>query len=213
MEEMISQNPRFFGWVHTTLLSIYTSLLFVWVEESRPFAWSTQGRYLYFWHPHGVSLGASDFLFFYLELFFIPAGAIFLCLLVLKRSPSARVLLRPIGGAVAIAGFPLVCLYRQGPAFFFLEASLVFAGACLFLWAYQKWPVSTPVSVVLLMLYDSLCAFFRGMAVPANWKVTQEIWGDAWLVYPAVGFCYTLGWAAYFRHSDLRRQDGERQHF
>jgi len=202
MSMTITRNPRYL--LHEVFLSMYSSFLFVWSKESRPFAWST--RYLYFWHPHAVSLSRIDFLVFYLELFLFLAVAIFLCLRLFRRFSLARVLLRAIAGVVAIAGFPAVCVYRQGLPLFFFDVEFVLAAVCFLLWADRKWPVPAPLSVFLLILHYAFWSFFGAGIHLAGWRWTWGIWDYAWFVYPALGFTYTLVWAAYFRHSRANEQ-------
>jgi hypothetical protein len=202
MEKMIHRNPKYLGRVHELLFSAYFSLLFVGMEESRPFAWTTRGRFLYFWHPHAVGLRLTDFLLFYLELFLIPAVAMFLCLLVMRRFSFTRALLRRIGGILAVAGFPLVCMYSRGTDVLLLEVSLPMSAICFVLWVYGKWPVSTPVNICLLVLYYTLCVLFSGGPHSSNWGWARGIWEYLYFVYPTVGFCYTIVWAAYFRQSE-----------
>jgi hypothetical protein len=199
MTTTVAGNPEYVPWLHELLFSIYCSFLFVWGKESRPFAWPT--RYLYFWHPHAVSLGRVDFLLFYLELFMILTAAIFLCLRLTRRFSLTQVLLRPIAGAIALTGFPLVCLYRQNRLSFFLGVELALTAVCFLLWMYRRWPVSAPLNVVLLILHYALWSLFSGAAHVASSPWAWGIWDYAWFVYPALGLAYTLVWAAYFRHS------------
>lgn len=189
--------------LHDVLFAIYGSLLFVWFEESKPFAWPM--RYLYFWHPHAVSLSRSDFVIFDAEVFLILAVATLLVLNLIRLLPFAEISLRLVGGVVALAGFPLVCLYRENVLL--LLSALIAAGVCFLLWARRKWLGSTPVAVVLLILYYAFSSFFGGGA-PLEARPTDgwRLSDYTWLLYPAIGFCYTLLWAANFRKTDSSRQ-------
>lgn len=201
----VGRQPEVLRWIHDLCLSIYCGLLFGWLEELRPYAWSGQGRFLYFWHPHAVRLTESDFVLFYMELFLIPAAATFVVLLLIRRIPYADALLGTVGFVVALAGIPFACLYRHefGQATrLFVQLALVIAVAvCLLLWAYRKLRISGRLALVLLSMYYVLVGFFGGGAdlifAPPRWG--WGIWDYARIVYPALGFCYTLIWAAYFR--------------
>ena len=199
MANIFSLNSRYMRWLHDALLSSYCSLLFVSIEESRPFAWSTKGSAVYFWHPHAVSLSRSDLFLFYIELFLIPSLAILAALQLIRLVSLSGTILRVIGGLIAVVGFPLVCLYRNGPPLLFLEVALVIAALSFVLWTYGKWPLSVPLNVTLLILYYSLWSFFGGGARLTN-RPTAEwgVWDYAWFVYPLLGFAYTVGWATYF---------------
>ena len=198
----ISRNPRCL--LHDVSFSIYCSFLFVWARESRPFAWPT--RYLYFWHPHAVSLSRIDFLVFYSELFLILAFAVFSCLRLIRRFSLAQVLLRAIAGAMAIVGFPLVCVYRQGLPFFLFDVEFLLAAVCFLLWANRNWRVPASLSVSLLALHYAFWSFFGAGFHLVSWRWTFEIWDYAWLVSPALALSYTLVWATYFRHSGANEQ-------
>lgn len=195
---MNSQRPDL---LYDLSLSIYTSLLFVWFEESKPFAWPT--RYLYFWHPHAVGLRRSDFLLFYLEAFLIVAAVIFLVLRLLRFFSSTKLVPRAVGGVVALGGFPSVCLNRKNTLP--LVGALLIAGVCFLLWARRKWVVSTPLTIVLLVLYFAFCSFVGG-GIPLESRPIGgwRIWDYSWLAFPALGFAYTLLWAKYFRQSEAQ---------
>src|ERR1700738_2648562 len=167
-------------WLYELSLSIYSSLLFVWFEASKPFAWPT--RYLYFWHPHAVSLSRIDFFLFYLEVFIGLAAVIFVGFRFIRLFSLARAVLRAIGGALALVGFPLVCLGRENTLLFIV--ALAVAGFCFLLWARRKWLISTPLSIVLLVVYYALCSFFGGGASLMNKPAADwAIWDYAWLSY------------------------------
>ena len=189
------------------IFAVYSSLLFAFAVESRPpYSWSAQGRYLYFWHPHAVSLSRTDFIFFYGELLLIPAFAIFVCLKLIGRRPLARPVLRTIWGIVAVSGLPVACLYAGGRPFFFAVIELAIAASCFLLWAYRKWPVSAPLSVFLLILHYAFWFLFSvvrtGLVIRpwARWGV----WDYMLVVFPALGFAYSLVWAVHFRQSDTK---------
>jgi hypothetical protein len=70
--------PRHLRRLSEALFSIFFASLFVYTQASRPFPWPT--RYLYFWHPHSVSVQRSDFLLFYSVIFAASAVGVFLCI-------------------------------------------------------------------------------------------------------------------------------------
>jgi hypothetical protein len=182
---------------------IYLSFLIAFAVEGRPpYSWiSVRGRYLYFWHPHAISLGSSDFMLFYAEILLLPAILIFACFRLIKRSSKAAALLLTLQGVVAFAGFPLVCLYL-GP-FYFAVVELALAVGCALLWAYQKWPVSAPINGFLLCLHYAFWFFFGvtefGLVIrPWAW---WGLWDYMLFVLPTLGFFYGLAWASHFRRS------------
>jgi hypothetical protein len=185
-------------WLFDLSFSAYFSLLYVWFEESKPFAWPT--RYLRFWHPHAVALRRSDFLAFYLEVLIILTAAIFLGVRLISRFTLTRKLVRATGGILAFAGFPLVCLY--GEKRLLLVAALAVAGVCFVLWARLSWFRSTALNVLLLSAYYAFCWFVAGKAPLEDRPIEGWTIGDyVWILYPVVGFLYSLVWAAYFRQA------------
>src|SRR6202030_4261130 len=104
MSQTADRKQPYLRW-HEVLFSIYCSFVFVLLEESRPYAWSTRLRYYYFWHPHAVALRGIDIDLFYLELFLIPAVAFFVGLRLLSRFSFLQVFLRTASGAIALAAF------------------------------------------------------------------------------------------------------------
>jgi hypothetical protein len=187
--------------LHELSFSLYCSFLVAWVEESRPAAWSHSRHWLYFWHPHAVALEWTDLILFHLALFLIPAAAIFLCTRLISHFSFGRNMLGILGGIIAWAGFPLVCLYRPGHSFFFLDVASTIAAVYFLCWAYRAWPTSTALTFFLLLLYYAAWAFFGGGAELLRWRWPWAwgIWEYAWFVYPAFGLCYTLLWGVYWR--------------
>ena len=200
MPQSTSKRPVPMTLMHEFLLSAYCSYLFAWAEESRPFAWGSRGAILYFWHPHAVSLGRNDFLFFYLELFLIPAAAIFIFLGLISLSSFGKRVLRVLEGTVALAGFPLVCEIRLHSISPLFGTELALATICLFLWAYRKWLVSTTLNIVLLCIHFAMWSAAGVEFV--NWN-RPSFWDYAWLMLPVIGFSYSLVWARYYRQTEL----------
>ncbi len=197
MSEMIKT-----AWKLELAASVYASLLLAWVEESRPDRWSLQGRFLYFWDPHAISLRESNFVVFYIELFLVPTVALYFLLRLADRVASVRVVVRAIMGAVAVAGFPiagLIYIWRSGDGLVAAAIELVMATICLVLWVQQKWLVSDAPSTILLTLHCIFWFFFAGGLTLFGQSGPREVWNYVWLVVPAIGFSYTLAWASLFR--------------
>ncbi len=182
------------------MFAIYFSFLLVWIQECKPpYAWSIKPHYFFFLHPNfRVVMGEPRL--FYAKILLIPAVAIFICLRVIERFSLVRVLLlRTIGGALAVAGWPLVCLYDRGRIFAGIE--LAIAAFCFLLWAYRKWPVSSPLNVFLLTLHYAFWSAYSGLlpkigGVPVVW---WHDWDYLMFVYPVLGLFFSLAWAVYFR--------------
>jgi len=194
MSQTADRKQPYLRWLHEVLFSIYCSFVFVLVEESRPYAWSTRLRYYYFWHPHAVGLRRIDIDLFYVELFLIPAIAFFVGLRLLSRFSFHQVFMRTMGGAIALAGFPLIPLYRASSPLLILVVTFAIATACSLLWVYGKWPVSTPLTIVLLTLYYGLFTVL-GLDPRTGWL------REAWLICSALGFACTLVWGKYFQET------------
>jgi hypothetical protein len=194
-------------WRLELLLSIYCSCLFGWVEESRGFALSTQGRYLYLWNPNAVRLGRSDIAIFYIELVFVPAAVVLVFLRFARLSPCTQVLGRAFAGAVAVAGFPLACLfcfYREHLHLFPGSAELATAMIGFFLWVRHRWLVWAPIRLLLLILHYvfwslAFFSFFSGGLGIRYLSGHWGIWEYALFLVPTLGFCYSVAWAVFFR--------------
>lgn len=198
MDASLSPKASYLRMSYELVFAVYSSFLFVWLEEARH-VWAPSRRFLYFWHPHAVALRTIDIWLFYIELFMIPAAAVFIFLLLMRGFLLSRVLLRNLGGALALAGFPIACLYRSNPHLVFLYVELAIATVCFALWVSKKWPVSTASSVFLLIVHYSLWGFFGGGSGLMYWRWSWGIWDYAWVVYPLIGLLFTLLWAAYFK--------------
>jgi len=186
------------------IFACYLSFLLVFLEEWRPYSWSLHRRYLYFWHPHAASLGNTDFELFYAGLFLIPAFAIFICLRLTRRFPVTRLLL-PLGGLVAVAGFPLACMYSIGHPFFAI-VELAVAATCFLLWMYRKWPVSVPLNGFLLIVHNAFWFLFSGAPARIPPRVGPWEWGSVpaymGFVCPALSLFFSLAWAVFFRRAE-----------
>lgn len=183
------------------LSSAYVSLLFIWFEESKPFAWPY--GYVRFWHPHAASMSRTDFLLFDLEVFLALTLVIFLGLWLSRFFSFAPPILTVASGLVVVAGYPVACLYRAN--LLLLEVVLLSAGVCFVLWTRRLWPKSTFAVIVLLIFYYGMCSFLGG-GIPIESR-PDEGWGPwdyAWLMYPAIAVAYALVWGNYFRRYEAQ---------
>lgn len=189
---------RTFASLYRLSSAIYSSLLLVWFDASRPFAWPL--RYVRNSRSRVTGFDITDFLLFYLKIFLVLTAIIFLGLWLVERLPFARKAILAAGGVAALIGFPLVSLY-QGNLILLLGLTPV-AGVCLLLWVRGKWPLPAWLTILLLAVYNFLCWFFSGMA-PLQFRPIGGwmAWADIWIAYPIAGVCYSLIWASYFRRS------------
>jgi hypothetical protein len=190
---------RRYSWRWDLSLSVYISFLFAWIEESRPLAWSNSSRYLYYWHPHAIALSGNDFILFYGELLFIPMLVSFVLLRLFNSASFTRTVHDMVLAIVVLAGFPLAWLLvdRRQPL---LGIELIVAIICFTLWANDKWPMSSPPSVALLVIHYLIWSFpFWTSTSVIPWGRTWEIQNYLWSVIPLIGFCCTLLWARRLR--------------
>jgi hypothetical protein len=146
----------------------------------------------------------------YVVAFFLiwaSAAALFICLRLLDRFSLTKVVLRFLAAFVAVVGFPLASLYSGEGRMPFLEVELVVAAVCLGIWTYQKWRLSGHLNLFLLFLHFLLWALFSKfpyLCCLYLWPDWIWRWGATFgdkmrFVYPLLGFCSTLIWAAHFR--------------
>ncbi len=199
MNKLADQYRKLLYPVYEVFLSLYCSFLIAWVEESSPFAVDLRVRILFFWHPRSFPLPTTDYVLFALELILIPAAVIFAGSRLLGFFPFGRTLLHLMGGIVGVAGFPLAVIVSCfGNAYLRLPVSeLPIAALCFFLWMYRKWPLSAPLNVLLVVFHFAVWSFAGSNY--GNWFAAM--WRHGLFVVPALGLCYTVLWAAYFRQS------------
>ena len=215
MSERADRKPEYLRWLLELFLSIYFAVLAVTLHEGTGFRWSAKLHIYYASHYRpDLRILTDDGYRLYVVAFLLVwalAAAIFLCLRISARFSFTRVALRTLAGLIAIAGYPVASLYYGTGRMLFLDVELILAGSLIVLWAYRKWLVSKPLSVFLLVLHFALWALFGKfpgvlcclMLWPGwiwNWSANS---GDkVRLIYPLLGFCTTLLWAAYFRQSE-----------
>jgi hypothetical protein len=204
-------------WSHELLFSINLALLIMVLHEGSMGGHSWSWRLLHFYdsyrHPdvdfrYAFDRESQAYAMAFL-LQWLLAAATFLSLRLLARFSLTKVVLRTFAGLVALAAYPLMCLCFGDGRILFLEVELAIAIVCLVLFAYQKWPVSAPLNAFLLVLHFAIWTWFPGFPEFACcflfWPARTWVHGNELrLVYPLLGFCSTLLWAAYFRQSRAR---------
>ena len=200
-------------WIHMLLFSLYSALLVLSANAvAWGFSWAIKLRIFYVSHryPHAVlpmddnyGVALAAFL-----LVWVLAAAIFLSVLLLGRFHVDGVILREFAGFVAIVGLPLVLWYSKVGFMLVLEVEVVILAACAFLYVYRKWPVSTPLSLFLLILHFGLWAGESKNSLLPGWILFWPLWHWVWraglpwwLVHPLLGFCFSVIWGLHVRRS------------
>jgi hypothetical protein len=201
--------------LHDLFFSTYLVLLVVAAHESSGLLqWSGKLHVYYASHyrpdlrvltDDGYRLYVVAFL-----LIWVSAAAIFVFLRLLSRFSFAKVVLRTVTGVVAVAGYPLACLYSGNARVFYMVVELGVVTICVLLWAHRKWPVSAPLSIFLLLLHFSLWASlskFPYLCCLYLWPGWVWNWGGNFgvrmrLVYPLLGLCLALFWTIIVRQAE-----------
>lgn len=209
----LSQIGRRVRLLHEITFSVYFSLLIIWANaQSVKIPWvlklaSTPGYVPdSFLDPKLLRVIAV--------LWAVSAVVIFLCLRVLSRFSFATLFLRPFIGIVAVGGFPLGYLYSRWDIRWLGDLLLVVvAVTCALLYLYGKWPLSRRWSILLICLHFGLWSL---RALGTSGPGLLVLWpGYKWipvirfhpdLIYPLLGFCSTLLWAAHVRQSEAREE-------
>jgi len=221
--EHIRQSTKRLRLIYELLFSIYLPFLIVSAHEGEAGGrWAI--RLIHWGVLHGYlhqNVGMEDNRIFFADflLVWLSAILIFLLLRLFARFSITHVVLRSLAGLVAVAGFPLASMYVRSGRMLSPEAALLLAGVCLvlFLWAYRKWRVPMLLNIFLLLLYFAVWAtpLTGGTSLegaswiliwPGLWRWVSGFWKYGWLIYPLLGFCSTLFWAAYFRQSEAGEQ-------
>lgn len=142
----------------------------------------------------------------------IVGVSIFLLLWLFSQLWTTEALVRILGGAVSIAGFPLLVvtvpllffhpltIETYAPIFIFETLVVLLCGG---LYHFRKWPVPESLSLVLLFLHFGLWAWVSGCWVSPMQEVRVYGIGSLgfwisiafYLGFPVLGFLSTLGWA------------------
>jgi hypothetical protein len=209
--------------IHELLFSIYFPFLILSAHEGEAggrwaiklIHWAVLHDYLH------ANVGIEDNRIFLADflLLWLSAALIFSILRSFARSSITCLVLQSFAGLVAVAGFPLASMYVRGRRVLSPEVALLLGGVCLVLslWANRKWRVTRLWNIFLLLLYfavwatplaggTSLQAASWILLWPGAWRWALGIWQHGWIIYPFLGFCSTLVWAAYFRQSEKNNQ-------
>ena len=194
--------------IQQALLSLNLAWILVWHEHVHP---KPPSSIAYFLYTH-IRLIEPDIVLEQICWSLIVGACLFLLLCLLSQSQAIQALMRALGGAVSIAGFPVFVV--TFPVLFFytsrieayaptlvLETLAVLL--CGGLYYVRKWPVPTALSLVLLLLHFSLWAWVSGCWVSPTQEVrvyglrSLGIWISTafYLGFPVLGFLSTLSWA------------------
>jgi hypothetical protein len=208
LSKIAGHDNQYLRLVYESLISVYLALLVISAEESRGSSWASRIQTFYVSHRYpGAPRGSDDNYRFYVVIFlsvWISAAVIFVCMRLMARCSFTSGVLLNIFGIVAVAGFPFACLYHDHGALFFLEVELAIAGLCLVLYTHQKWPVSAPLNVFLLIGHYALWTFVCGEGLWAGvllfwpgWHWIHQI--DPKFIYSFLGLAASLSWGAYVK--------------
>jgi hypothetical protein len=122
--------------------------------------------------------------------------AVFLLLRIFSRFSFSTKMLRTIAGVMVVA-VPPTCLwfvewYRdaelyRGCSWLCLEGFIAVGFASLY--AFNRWPISAPVTVTLLTVHSALWLH--------AYSATFEVFAFCWLTAPIIGYFSTLTWGYY----------------
>jgi hypothetical protein len=193
--------------IQEALFSLNLAWILVWHERTRSKLQSSLAHYLYthmrFIEPQTVVEQVCWSI--------IVGVSIFILLWLLSKFWTTEALMRTLGGAVSIAGFPLLVvtfpfaffhLSIEAYAPIFVCETLVVL-LCGGLYHLRKWPVPEGLSLALLFLHFGLWAWASGCWVNPMWEVRDYgigglgIWISTafYLGFPVLGFLSTLSWA------------------
>lgn len=201
--------------IHVALFSLNLAWILVWHERVEAKQESSLAHYLY----TRIRLIEPQTVVEQVCWSIIVGSSIFLLLWLLTQFAITQRLIRTLGGAVCIAGFPLLVVTYPFD-FFHLSIQpyapmLVFETVvvvlCGLLYSLRKWPVPNAVSLLLLFLHFVLWAWFSGCWVNPTWELRNyAVYGGIWglgiwistafyLGFPVLGFLSTMSWALYDR--------------
>jgi hypothetical protein len=198
--------------IQEVLVSLNLAWILVWHERTRSKRDSSLAHYL---HTH-IRLIEPPTVMEQVCWSVIVGASIFLLLWLLSHFRITQVLIRTLGGAVSIAGFPLYVVTfpflfshlstveAYAPIFLFETLVALLCGALYYL---RKWPLPEVVSLGLPFLHFVLWAWLSGCWVNPMWEVRNYgigglgIWISTafYLGFPVLGFLSTLSWALYDR--------------
>lgn len=203
--------------LHEIVFAIYFPLLIVWTNaQTARIPWVVRLQLLIASYHRLHSPLDPELRLAIGLLWGLLAAIIFLCLRTLSRLSFTDFFLRTFAGMAAVAGFPLAYLYSYGYSAW-VAPEVVAVVACAFLYLYRRWPLSAPWSISLLVVHFGLWTLVawdsasRGPGLYLLWPGSDYwIWTRMHpdLIYPLLGLCSTLLWAAYVRHSWTSDQPG-----
>jgi hypothetical protein len=184
------------------LFSIYFPFLLVSMDETKGgVAWST--KLLIFYKSHQASSGRpmedyrSDIITFL--LIWVSAVLIFCCVHLLGKLGIGKGFFFAVSGTVALAGYPLFLVYPSHRQLPFMYVELGITLVCGALAAMRIWPVSTPLSILLLLMHYALWSSIGGgHRSVGGWYLlwpsyqNRQILQYAWIVYPVFGLGISL---------------------
>lgn len=194
--------------VQEALFSLNLAWILVWHQRTRWKRESSLAHYLYthirFIEPQTVVEQVCWSV--------ILGGSIFLLLWLSSQFRATQVLMRTLGGAISIVGFPVLVvtfpllffypsrIEAYTPIFIFETLVALLSGV---LYCLRKWPVPELLVVGLLLLHFGLWAWLSGCWVSPIQEVHiygirgLGIWISTafYLGFPVLGFLSTLSWA------------------
>jgi hypothetical protein len=215
------------------LLSLNISWLLVWYERQRnilsriPIVGKLLNSYL--WRLYvGSHMTEPQTTLDQVAWSVLVAVCLFLIFHLLGSFAPTTIVLKAVGGAIAVAGLPLSGLlypllflepYTPDPStlqgqfavderWLILEATV--ALICALLYYFRKWPVPMPVSVLILGLHFGLWAWVSGNyvspLVEAKYSavLSFRFWMSTMYYWgaTALGFLATASWGAFVRLTD-----------
>jgi hypothetical protein len=213
-----SRFAKYVRCAHEIAFSIYFPLLLIWVNnDTTPagvlgarIAWVVKmellisgGRY-----PHSFMDPTLRFAFAF--LWALSAVVVFLCLRILGRFSFTHVFLRTFAGIVALAGFPLACVYvYRSLAWTLVEAVAILVCACFYV--FRSWPARAWWALLPLVLHSAFWTWAawdtRTLGHPGflllwpGYDLTWLTHEYPNLIYPLLGFLASVVWGLYVRQS------------
>ncbi len=214
-------------YAHELAFSIYLPLLLLWVNDASS-RWHNNPGERVPWVLRAELLTSGGYFrqspaddlklrVVFVALWVVCAAVLFIFFRGLSRFSFPDIFLRTFAGIVAVAGFPLACVYVCPALYSYRSFPLPLAEAlvalvCGFLYVSGGWPSKGPWGFLLLVLHFvfwSWCAwmlhYFSLGGVTLLWPGYSLTWHTReapQLIYPSLGFLASLAWGLYIRVSD-----------
>jgi hypothetical protein len=223
---MIDNNPKkiyWLCWTHDLVFSILLVLLLVSGHEGAgSLSWSVRLRNLFLSSPpSSVAMTDNNFGIYVVAFMLIWTSTVLIFVLVRLLRGFHRIdfILLSFTGFVAMAGYPIVSLYSRTVQAPFMTVELLLAIGCFTLWAWRKWPVSAPLTTLLLIVHFSLWASFSTFPFLCClylwpgwvWNWGGNIGAKMRLVYPLLSLCSALLWTIAARQAGKIRSLHEQE--